>query len=194
MQAVLEQLIDAEEASGSPIRRFLRPGIPEQLVRDRLEAIGLQAPAELVDLFAWHDGTDQRAWVDDGHESILELFPYADFVPLEAAISDYLDLKSSWQTTPWYEDYAAGHDPGWGYWRTEWFPVFWSEKSRHAVDCLVATKSPVWHVYFEPFPKTEPRHPSLSALVTDLVANFSRRECYWSSERQQLTQTLDYEL
>lgn len=190
----LDQLIDAEEASGSPVRRYLRPGIPESVVRGRLSAIGLRAPAELVELYAWHDGLDQQAWIDHGHHSNLELFPYSDFPPIDRAISDYLELKSTWQDTPWYGEYLAGTDPGWGYWRTEWFPLFWADKSRHAIDCSDGCRAPIWHVYFEPFPKTEPKHSSLSEMATDLAGYFKRGECSWSNDRQQVTQRLDFEL
>jgi cell wall assembly regulator SMI1 len=192
MHSLWEQLIDVEEASGSPIRRFLRPGIPEESVRDRLEAIGLTAPAELVELYVWHDGTDQGAWLGDGHQNNLCLLPFARFTPLAESISDYLELKSNWQKTPWYEDYLAGNDPGWGYWRTEWFPVFQSDKWRHAVDCLRTDTNPVWHVYFEPFPKTEPSHASLSDLAEILTGLFRSGRCTWSSDRQQVIDTLDY--
>ncbi len=194
MHKYLENLIEAEEAAGSPIRRHLRPGLPESIVRDRLQTIGLQAPVELIELYGWRDGVDQAAWHADGHQNDLCLFPSTQFTPLDDSISDYLDLKSNWQRGPWYEEYQAGRDPGWGYWRTEWFPVFWSEKSRHAVDCGVSGANPVWHVYFEPFPKTEPRHTSLTALAQDLADHFRRGDCTWSAERQKAISTLDYDL
>jgi hypothetical protein len=192
VESLLEQLIVVEETAGSPIRRYLRPGLPHSVVQDRLEAVGLKAPAELVELYAWHDGTDQAAWLDDGNGNNLCLLPFARFTPLAESISDYLELKSTWQKTPWYEEYLSGNDPGWGYWRTEWFPVFQSDKWRHAVDCLAIDASPVWHVYFEPFPKTEPRHASLSELVEVLAGHFRNGDCTWSSARQQVTDTFDY--
>lgn len=34
----------------------LRPGIPEELVRERLALLGLDPPREVVEWFAWHDG------------------------------------------------------------------------------------------------------------------------------------------
>ena len=194
MQTVLEELLLAEEASGSPIRRYLRPALSSAEIRDRLLGIGLAAPDELVELYAWHDGTDQSAWLADSHHNNLCLLPFARFVPLDQAVSDYLELKRTWQDTDWYEDYLAGNDPGWGYWRTEWFPVFQSDKWRHAVDCLAPDSNPVWHVYFEPFPKTEPVHASLSELVQVLAGHFKRGDCFWSADRQQLTDTLDYGL
>jgi hypothetical protein len=193
MQSLLDRLVDAEEASGSPIRRYLRPGRPEGEIQARFDAVGLRAPTELLALYGWRDGTDQAAWLADVHRNNLCLFPFARFTPLDEAISDYIELKSIWQSTPWYENYIAGNDPGWGYWRSEWFPVFQSDKSRHVVDCLLVDVGPVWHVYFEPFPRTEPRHPSLSELTRELTELIEKGDCFWSAERQHLTDNLDYD-
>jgi hypothetical protein len=190
----LEELLKAQEASGSPLRRYLRPGLDEAEVRDRLRAIGLQAPVELVELYGWHDGTDQEAWYADGHESPLDFMPYATFPALEAAIADYLDLKEIWQHTPLYGQYLAGSDPGFGYWRTEWFPVFESEHSRHAIECTTKPVAPIWHVYFEPSPPTAVRHKSLDELIEELTDLVRRKICYWQEQASNLRDNLGYDL
>jgi hypothetical protein len=186
MKAELDQLLEAEEAAGSPIRRYLRPGLPESEVVGRLAAIGLAAPADLAALYGWRDGTDQEAWEEDGHGFILEFFPYARFSPLDTAIADYLDIKEAWQQTPQYQAYLDGEDPGYGYWLSEWFPVFESEHSRHAINLTVGVSSPVWHVYFEPSPPTRVYHDELRSLVEDLTRFFNDGSCYWDGEEDGL--------
>jgi hypothetical protein len=190
----LEELLEAQEASGSPLRRYLRPGLDEAEVRDRLRAIGLEAPAELIELYGWHDGADQEAWEADGSQLILDFMPYAAFNPLSKASADYVDLKDAWQATPLYGQYLAGSDPGFGYWRTEWFPVFESDRWRHAIDCHAAREAPVWHVYFEPSPPTRVRHSSLAALVDELIDGYRKGVCYWDQKAGFYQSDLDYDL
>lgn len=45
------------------IVQHLRPGLSPEYVRDRLDATGLAAPAELVEWFTWHDGAPSSGWM-----------------------------------------------------------------------------------------------------------------------------------
>jgi cell wall assembly regulator SMI1 len=194
LQLLLEQLLLAQEASGAPLRRYLRPGAPESEVRVRLESLGLTAPADLVALYGWHDGIDQSAWEADGSDLILDFFPYATFKPLGRAVADYVELKDAWQKTPMYERYLAGSDPGFGYWRSEWFPLFESDRWRHAIDCAGHVHPPIWHVYFEPAPPTAVCHDSLEEFLTELIKAFEAGACYWDQRAGYFQSKVDYDL
>jgi hypothetical protein len=194
MRASLELLLLAQEAGAAPLRRYLREPLPAGEVEDRLSAIGLAAPSDLIQLYGWHDGIDQSAWEADGNELVLDFFPHATFKPLEGAVADYLELKHAWQQTPMYESYLAGSDSGFGYWRSEWFPVFESDRWRHAMDCSEGDHPPIWHVYFEPSPPTAVCHNSLKEFLTDLIEVFGTRSCYWDQRAGYFKSELDYDL
>jgi hypothetical protein len=175
MQRVLEQLLDAEEASGSPVRQYLRPGLPLSVVRDRLEAIGLRAPAELLDLYAYCDGIDQSAWRHASHgNTILDLLPHFELASLDESIVDYVDLKETSESMD-----AAG----WGNWQPDFFPVLRAEKWRYAIACNGGAHGPMWAVYTEPWPPTVRRYDSLSALIAAATARFARGNYAWSTDR-----------
>jgi hypothetical protein len=190
----LELFLLAHDASGSPLRRYLRPGIPESDVRARLESLGLTAPADLVELYSWHDGTDLERWLADGHETYLYFIPYAWFPSLELAVTDYMGLKTTWQGTPMYMEYLRGNDPGFGYWRNDWFPILESDKSWHAMECSMAGSSRIWHVFFEPSPPTEAPHSSLAEMVDWFGSLLRGGACHWDSERALLVSDLDTNL
>ncbi len=193
MKAELQLLLEAEEEAGSPIGAYLRPGLSAPAIRARFADIGLVAPDELVELYAWRDGTDQKAWQAAGHEWVLELLPHARFSPVDAAISDYRELRAAWQQTPQFKAYLAGDDPGYGYWRSEWFPVLESDRWRHAVDCSKPGESPVWHVYLEPSPPTGVKYVSLTDLVQTVTDLFKSRACSWDSSEDGLRDSLDFD-
>jgi hypothetical protein len=175
MQKVLEQLLDAEEASGSPVRRYLRAGLPPSVVRDRLERIGLDAPTELLELHAYCDGVDQAAWqLASQSKTILDLLPHFELASLDESIVDYVDLKATSESM---------EAQGWGNWRPDFFPVLRAEKWRYAIVCHGGTHGPMWAVYTEPWPPTERRYDSLSALIATATARFEQGDYAWSTDR-----------
>lgn len=53
---LLERFFGCMEAAGSPVRSLLAPGLPPEVVRDRLGEVGLSAPDELVAWYSVFDG------------------------------------------------------------------------------------------------------------------------------------------
>jgi hypothetical protein len=83
---LIEALLEEHRRIGSPMPDFLRPGIDPQIVRDTLADLGMVATDELVELFAWHDGTDADAYRASGRGlGYPRFFGIAFFAPLEYA-------------------------------------------------------------------------------------------------------------
>jgi hypothetical protein len=181
-----ERLVSAHAKAGSPLRDYLKPGLMRSEVEERFGAIGLVEPSELVDLYAWHNGIDEERWSADGHRSFLCPLPFERWCSLDKAITDYKRLKNAWQDTRMFADYLAGHDPGFGYWQTQWFPLFISDESCHAIDCGGLHTGRVWHFFFESGQYRE-GHASLIELLGDCTQAFDDGICWWDQARDELT-------
>ena len=132
----LERLLALHDEVGSPLRGFLRPGLAESTVRERLGDLALVPPPQLTELYGLHDGVDEEAWNRSeagagyallGHDGVR-------FPSLERAVVACNELRASDEdmaATPWW-DLAPGD-----LWRPSWFPVFALTRSDEnvAIDC-----------------------------------------------------------
>lgn len=87
------------------ILELLRPGVPPDRTRERLEQLALVPPRDLCEVYAWRDGTDvgAAATVDE-----LYLFPGYYFLALEDAVSDYrARIDNGWHAA-WFAMFADG--------------------------------------------------------------------------------------
>lgn len=107
---LLEQLDDEARRAGAIIESWVAPGVQEDVVRERLAAVGLSMPAEVAAWFAWHNGFTSSAPVGS---------PYPNFgnVSLERAIDGHRRLASfladlAPDDGP-AEVYEFGTGPGW---------------------------------------------------------------------------------
>jgi cell wall assembly regulator SMI1 len=124
----LNALVDELTRRGSPLKAHLRPGVPYEEVAARLSAAGAIAHADVVALYAWHDGFD-RFSVPVGPDGVASLFPsHPEFNPLEemlAVYSRWRDHAEEDATVP-----VRQRDGSWRapdpdeVWSRLWFPVF----------------------------------------------------------------------
>ena len=56
----LERLMVEHRRVGSPVPDYLLPGLDPAAIRARIAPHGLEPPDEAIELFAWHDGTDNE--------------------------------------------------------------------------------------------------------------------------------------
>jgi hypothetical protein len=142
----LDRLAASLQRAGSPIRAALQPGRPDDDVRQALRGLDLVAPYQVVDLYAWADGTGVGGGAWDGPE----LFPATRFPSLAQAAADYRAARS------W-------HGPGPALPR-EWFPVFVATAGGQVcVQCgLGAGRGTVWWVPPGPGPDAVPLFDSLA--------------------------------
>jgi len=131
-----ERLIRLHDATGSPIRRFLRPPLAESTLRERLANLKLTPHPQLCDLYGLHDGVDEEAWNRTGAGVWYPLLVRdgVRFVSSTAAADACRELRDTDAEiggTPWW-DLTEGD-----LWRPAWFPVFPLARSDEnvAIDC-----------------------------------------------------------
>lgn len=104
LTGLLEALVAKHDAIGSPIRHYLRPPLGTDDVTLHLRGLDLDPTADLLDLYAWHDGIDQEAWQRDGGRGNLSVFSRADFPSLDRAArgcAQYRDVAAEIASHPW---------------------------------------------------------------------------------------------
>lgn len=83
-----EQLADAFETKGVPIRQTLRPGASRDHVIGVAAALGIELPEEVVDLYEWHNGVLDT--VADGDSLV---FRDNTFISVDAASAEYASIQ-----------------------------------------------------------------------------------------------------
>lgn len=104
-----EALVAAHDEMGSPLRAALRPGLDPAWVEAELIARVGRSHPDLVELYAWHDGTDPIPGNWDA-----ELLPYGCLFP---PFSWAAEVQSHGLEEVEY----AGEDRPW--WRASWWPA-----------------------------------------------------------------------
>ena len=86
----LERLMAEHRRVGSPFPDYLLPGLDPATIRAQIATIGLEAPDEAVELFAWHNGVDHDRYISDGAGiGYGRLFDDVFFGTLDEAIAYY---------------------------------------------------------------------------------------------------------
>ena len=83
-----EQLADAFEARGVPVRATLNPGLARDHVMRRAASLGIELPEDVVSLYAWRNGVAESA----AHGESM-VFRDNAFISLEAAIGEYASIQ-----------------------------------------------------------------------------------------------------
>ena len=82
----MERIIEAIRKKGFPIDGFLGAGLSEQEIRDKVKHLPFSLPAEIVELYQWHNGQVP--------ECQLYLFRDQRFLPLDEALDDYQMIQT----------------------------------------------------------------------------------------------------
>ncbi len=114
----------------------LRPGIHEDATREALAREGLPAPAEILDWYAWHDGTDDRG--ASALPSRWQLLALDEALHqrrrlIQAGHRDAASLVAGEMSAEWY-------DPS-HYWRPSWLPILLADMTYAAADLDAASPS-----------------------------------------------------
>ncbi len=193
----LDQLVVEHDRIGSPLRSRLGPGVPRSKVEAALGGLGLSAPGELVELFAWHEIRD-----DPGDRSRIEWFWPAAPLRLDEAVRTYREVIQVGEgalTRAAFDELVRSFDPRDsfnGFWRDDWFPILYASPEEYAIECGPdaggAAEAAVWRVTWHPdagFP-TMQLAPSLTAFVTRVVELFRLGGYVWNEEYRSL-ETID---
>jgi hypothetical protein len=175
----LDQLMLEHRRIGSPVPDFLIPGPQPAAIRARVARLGLEAPDEAVELFAWHNGTDNdRYLAAKAGIGYGRLFEDVLFGTLEEAADYYEECLSIDRTVA--ETEGDSYEPTW---HPSWFPPFSGGLPTYGIEC--DPDSPVRGLVFEPWwhPPNEdnvrPRFRSFTHLVESLVRRFEADGYWW---------------
>jgi hypothetical protein len=138
---------------------LLRPGLPAAQTRADLRERGLVPSDEVVDLYAWHDGTDAPAGtlLDDMH-----LFPGFYFSSLEEALANYDAFRDDRR------------------WNPDWLPVFANGGGDFlAVTCSARPENRGQVIHFRIDESQQPvEFPSVSRMLETVAAAY-REQVYF---------------
>ena len=99
----MQNLFAHLERLGKPLRVHARPGLAEERVREAVEALGLEADADLVGIYGFRNGASGAEGVDLDE---VALFPGHHWLTLEQAVETWEEVSDDDR------------------WRPAWFPVF----------------------------------------------------------------------
>jgi hypothetical protein len=174
----LDRLMGEHRRIGSPVADFLLPGLHPAAIRARIATIGLEAPDEAVELFAWHNGTDNERYLSTGSGiGYGRLFDDVFFGTLDEAIAYYGEcLQIDRGVAMMYEDAEPT-------WRLSWFPPFSGGLPTYGIEADPGSHDrgmvfePWWHPPIDD--PTRPRFRSLTHLVQSVVRRFEADGYWW---------------
>ena len=177
----LDALMAEHRRKGSPVPDYLRAGQAVDRVRAQIVAtVGVDPPANLVDLFAWHDGIDNEAWErDDAATGFGRLFGDTHFAPLADAVLEYRERIEGDVTAALYSPPGAAIQT----WRPTWFPAFCQGWDTYAVECDPVSENrgrvydPAWEPPVGAYPA--PRFRDLAHLVESAIRRFKAGGYSW---------------
>lgn len=186
----LDALVVEHDRIGSPLRSRLGPGVPRAKVEEALLGLGLSAPEELIELFAWHEIRDEP---DD--RSRIEWFWPAAPLTLDESVRTYrqvIRVGTGALTRAEFDELVRTVDPRdsfTGFWRDDWLPFLYGSPEEYALECgSSGGEAAVWRVSWHPdtgFP-TMQLAPSLTAFVARVVELFRLGGYAWSAEYSSL--------
>ncbi len=183
----LDALVEQHRRLGSSIPDFLRPGLEPADARRSIEAIGLDPPDDIAELFGWHDGFDQAAWASTpGGAGFPRLWGDTYFARLDGAIVEYGKALQIERVSAQTELMAYGRViTSAAIWRESWFPVFSGGDETYAEDCAAGPgRGRIFDVHWHPGGSDEPIRPrfaSLTALAEAVVRRFEQGAYAWNA-------------
>jgi len=173
LRPALLKLEDVLRFAHAPIAEYLAPGLPEDEVQNKLDAVGIDACEELVTWFGWHDGTS----ANDGLGSqTRELQPGVRLLSFDQALEQHRIIHGELLAKK-----RIGAD------RPDRFPADIVPITRHdgsshdVVSCGRADAGSTWFVSRDEPP--EPNGPHLADLVERLWGRWWHGAYRWDGER-----------
>jgi hypothetical protein len=189
----LEALMAQHRRIGSPVPDYLRSGQLAGTVNETIRAtVGLDAPQDLLGLFAWRDGIDNETWErDDVATGFARLFGDTHFAPLADAIGEHRERIETDELVARY----STPDAALVTWKPSWFPAFCRGWDTYAVECdptgtdLGRIYDPAWEPPIAIGPG--PRFRDLLHLVESAVRRFESGGYWWNPADRFLEERAD---
>ena len=175
----LDRLMLEHRRIGSPVPDFLRPGSEPAKIRKRIAALGLEPPDDAIELFSWHDGSDNGRYVSSGAGvGYPRIFDDVFFGTIDEAVAYYRKcLQIDRDVAGVYADDADR------IWQLSWFPPFSGGLPTYGIECDPASPArgrifePWWHPPIED--PIRPRFRNLTHLVESVVRRFEAGAYSW---------------
>lgn len=165
----LEQILQWHQTNDTQIPKALNSGQDKAAIKAALADLPCQPPEELLELWAWHDGTAGQEY--------LPFIWYHDFLSVEEALDDYESLM----TLPGLK------------WQETWIPIFSFEGEWYFVECYPEPRlaSPVGYYFLE---DTETYYTflNLTTMMATSAAWYKENAVRWNGERQVLEEDLKH--
>lgn len=183
----LEALLAEHDRIGSRLRDDLVAGPSPELVDTTIRELGLTAPVELLEFFAWHD-----IRYDPRNATRIDWFWPVQPYRLPEAMDYYrMSLEIGGITPDALEKIPQAEMPlgaTWtGFWRSDWFPVIGGVEV-YAVECRLegdqAASGPIWRVNWHPDSdfQTMQVATSLTEFIDRAVQVFRAGGYEWSEQ------------
>ncbi|HTX79225.1 MAG TPA: SMI1/KNR4 family protein [Longilinea sp.] len=108
----LNQILDWHTKLGSPLAKYLLPGLSKSEIRKKVAALPFAMPDEFIELYTWRNGTPAR---DPNWVSFIE---YHRFLSLDEALDvfqmTYPITKQFYEKTDWIMTFEDGSGDGYG--------------------------------------------------------------------------------
>ena len=112
----IELLVAEHDRIGSPLRRYLHPGLAPSIVQKTLASLDLEPASALVELWSSYDGLDSELLNKEQPRTSLFIAANLWWAKLSDSVSYYqLNLEQSALSAPFLD---------WDTWLPEWFPLF----------------------------------------------------------------------
>jgi cell wall assembly regulator SMI1 len=166
MIASLEQILLWHQTNQTELAPALNPGKARSAILEEFADLPCQPTEELIQLWAWHNGTRAVA---------TPFIWYHDFLSVEQAISEY----------KWLTKYPLVG------WQENWIPIFDFEGEWYFVECSeeIRQASPVGFYFLEDT-ETVYAYTNLTRMLETSVVWFNQNAVTWDNEQQGMTDNL----
>lgn len=111
----LNHVLEWHQRHQTPTARLIQPGLSEDEILTRLQAVPFKLSREFVELYKWRNGV---AWDEAEEDEDSSFFEYHRFLPLEEALANfqtsYPIMKEFYELTDWVQVFQDPASDGYG--------------------------------------------------------------------------------
>ncbi len=111
----LNHILEWHQKNNTPVARHIQPGLSENEIAVRLQAVPFKLSREFVELYQWHNGVLLTDGDEDDDDSFFE---YHRFLPLDEALDvfqeSYPIMKEFYELTDWVQVFQDPAGDGYG--------------------------------------------------------------------------------
>jgi SMI1/KNR4 family protein SUKH-1 len=109
----LDHILEWHKQNGTPVAHLIQPGLSEDQILSKLEAVPFKLSLEFVELYKWRNGVSVGEAGEDA-----SFFEYHHFLPLDEALDgfqvSYPIMKEFYELTDWVQAFQDPAGDGYG--------------------------------------------------------------------------------